>query len=75
MNFWRKPLSISVSCWRSGIPIEGYLVKHGDEETRVFLPHTIVSSDELLFSEIFTLLKKDFILKVRFPVRYSHAQN
>jgi hypothetical protein len=75
MNFWRKPLSMSVSCWRSEVPIEDHLVKHGGEETRVFLPYNIVSSEERPFSEIFTLLKKDFILKVRFPVRYSHAQD
>ena len=75
MNFRRKPLSLSVSCWRSGLPNEGHLAKHGSEGTRVFLPYTIVSSEERPFSEISTLLKNDFILKFRFPIRYSHAQD
>ena len=23
LNLWRKPLSLSVNCWRGGVPIEG----------------------------------------------------
>jgi len=23
LNFWRKPLPLSVNCWRGGLPIEG----------------------------------------------------
>jgi hypothetical protein len=75
MNFWRKPLSLSVRCWRSGVPIEDHLAEHRREGTGVFIPYTIVSCEVRTFLETSPLLKNNFILKVRFPIRYSHAQD